>query len=62
MNVIPGDPVRLLMGRYMEQTAYTAIRSELGLDQPWWQRYLHFLRQLAVLDLGRSFAQHREVT
>jgi peptide/nickel transport system permease protein len=62
MNVIPGDPVRLMMGRYMEQTAYTAIRIELGLDQPWWQRYLLFLRQLASLDLGRSFVQHREVT
>lgn len=62
MSVIPGDPVRLLMGRYMEQTAYNAIRSELGLNHSWWQRYLLFLRQLAVLDLGRSFVQHREVT
>lgn len=62
MSVIPGDPVRLMMGRYMEQAAYTAIRSELGLNQSWWQRYLLFLRQLAVFDLGRSFVQHREVT
>jgi len=62
MSVIPGDPVRLMIGRYMEQTAYSAIRSELGLDHSWWQRYLIFLRQLANLDLGRSFVQHREVT
>lgn len=62
MSIIPGDPVRLMIGRYMEKAAYAAIRSELGLNQPWWQRYFIFLQQLANLDLGRSFVQHREVT
>lgn len=62
MSIIPGDPVRLMIGRYMEKAAYAAIRAELGLNQSWWQRYLIFLQQLAGFDLGRSFVQHREVT
>jgi peptide/nickel transport system permease protein len=38
------------------------IRAQLGYDQPFWWRYLDYLRELVTLDFGHSFSSGERVT
>ena len=56
---LPGDMAyRIAASRYgYDQTdaaAAALVRSELGLDQPWWQSYISWLGDLVQLKLGNS--------
>lgn len=62
--LMPGDPVRAVLGeeyRRMSPEQIEAIKDELGLNDPFHQRYLEFLGQLAVGDLGTSYVQSEDV-
>jgi len=53
----PGDPVTLLVGDYPAPEEYVRqVRAEYGLDQPIPVRLASYLGQLAVGNLGYSFA------
>lgn len=56
MYVMPGDPVRLLLGTDSNPSpeAIAAMRSKLGLDQPVLVQYLHWLRHMLHFDFGQS--------
>jgi peptide/nickel transport system permease protein len=56
MYVMPGDPVRLLLGAESDPTpeAIAAMRGKLGLDQPVLTQYGHWLRDMLHLDMGHS--------
>ncbi len=60
MNLLP-DPSRMMMGQRADIATQTAIRHELGLDLPPWQRYLRFVEHAATGDFGRSFTSNRPV-
>lgn len=60
--VIPGDPARLILGLEARPEAVAAVRSQLGLDQPPFTRYLRWLGQLVTLDLGESITYGLPVT
>ncbi len=60
--VLPGDPALALAGQRADPKAAEAIRAEWGLDQPPLRQYLGYLSRLASGDLGRSYAQRREVS
>ncbi|HCT72797.1 MULTISPECIES: ABC transporter permease [Psychrobacter] len=56
---LPGDMAyRIAASRYgYDQTdaaAAALVRSELGLDQPWWQSYFDWLLDLVQFNLGHS--------
>ena len=58
-RALPGDlATRIAAGRYgydmVSNAAADAVRAELGLDRPMWQALLHWLGELARLDLGVS--------
>ena len=53
MNLLP-DPARMMQGQRADLSTQAAIRHELGLDLPAWQRYLEFMKKAATGDLGRS--------
>lgn len=55
IRLVPGDPVSVLAGPDATPASRAAIRAELGLDQPFWSQYLHWLGDLARLDLGPSY-------
>lgn len=55
IRVVPGDPVSVLAGPDATPEARAAIRADLGLDQPFWHQYVHWLRDLVTLDLGTSY-------
>ncbi|MEU6674579.1 ABC transporter permease [Streptomyces sp. NPDC046925] len=54
IHLIPGDPVRAALGMTASPDMVAARRAELGLDDPLWQQYLHFLGGLLTGDAGSS--------
>ena len=58
MKVAPGDPVSLVtdMNPNMNEEAINRIRAHYGLDQPMYVQYWKWLRNMLMLDFGRSFA------
>jgi peptide/nickel transport system permease protein len=55
MEVLPGDPARLMLGMNATPEAVEALRRELGLDLPLALRYLDWMSGLSRFDLGRSY-------
>lgn len=51
----PGDPITNLLGFHYSQAQYIALKHAYGLDLPWWQQYLNFLRNLFTFNFGFSF-------
>ncbi len=58
MKLAPGDPTSLFtdLNPNMNKEAIERIRAHYGLDQPWHVQYFKWLRNILVLDFGRSFA------
>ncbi|KKO53670.1 ABC transporter permease subunit [Paenibacillus sp. DMB20] len=54
IHLIPGDPARLAAGKEATLEEIQAIRVELGLDQPLWQQYVTYMKNLLQGDLGVS--------
>lgn len=51
---LPGDPAAAILGPGRPEEDYAALRTELGLDQPLFQRYFDWLGGALTGDLGRS--------
>lgn len=62
MQVLPGDPARLILGIDASQDAVDALRQSLGLDQPWPLRFILWLGDVMRGDLGLSLAYKLPVT
>lgn len=62
LNIVPGDPASYMMGLNADPDALAQLRSELGLDQPAWQRYVAWLGNLVQGDLGTSYTYRVPVT
>lgn len=54
IQLIPGDPVLVMLGPRATAESIESLRRDLGLDQPLWHQYFYYLRNLAMLDLGES--------
>ena len=61
MDLIPGDPVALMLGDAATKENVARFREHLGLDRPLVVRYARYLGQIATGDLGRSIQQNRPV-
>jgi ABC-type dipeptide/oligopeptide/nickel transport system permease component len=55
VNLLPGDPARVIAGDVSSQEQVTQIRAELGLDEPLLERYKTFVSDLAQGSLGTSY-------
>lgn len=62
LYVLPADPVRQIAGRSATPETVESIRRQLGLDQPFFVQYGHYLWNLLHGDLGRSYLQKTEVS
>jgi peptide/nickel transport system permease protein len=58
----PGDPVRVMLGLRANEEAVAAIRAELGLDKPYYIRYLKWLGNAAKGNLGKSLQRNEDVS
>ena len=48
-NIVPGDPVRMMLGQRADETDVQAIREELGLNQSVFKQYTDYLNDLSPL-------------
>jgi peptide/nickel transport system permease protein len=58
MKIAPGDPISLVtdLNPNVNEEAVKRMRAHYGLDQPWYVQYGKWLKNMAMLDFGRSFA------
>jgi peptide/nickel transport system permease protein len=54
IHLVPGDPVRAALGLNASQQLVDARRAQLGLNDPLWLQYAHYLRNLFTGRLGTS--------
>ncbi len=55
LEILPGDPARLMLGLNATEDAVQALREQMGLNQPPLLRYLDWVGGLLMLDFGRSY-------
>lgn len=62
LNVVPGDPVTLMMKEHANPEVIERVKKEMHLDDPAGIRYLKFMRDFVLHgDLGRSYKLNRPV-
>lgn len=62
IHLIPGDPAVQIAGEGARPEDVANVRKALGLDQPLWTQYVHYLGRVAHADLGRSFRTNESVS
>src|SRR3546814_317415 len=61
LYLLPADPARQIAGRSATAATVESIREQLGLNLPFYERYLRYVGSLLQGDLGRSYIQKTEV-
>ncbi|MGX5721507.1 ABC transporter permease [Shinella zoogloeoides] len=61
LYLVPADPARQIAGRSATAQTVENIREQLGLNLPFHEQYLRYLKGLVQGDLGRSYLQKTEV-
>jgi peptide/nickel transport system permease protein len=61
LYLVPADPARQIAGRSATAQTVENIREQLGLNLPFYEQYLRYLKGLVQGDLGRSYLQKTEV-
>lgn len=62
VHLVPGDPVEVMLGESAASADRSALRAELGLDQPLPMQFAHYLGKLAHGDFGRSIHNHQAIS
>lgn len=62
IHLVPGDPVRQMLGEGATNTDVEAARKLYGLDAPLATQYLNYWKGVAKLDLGRSLRLQQPVS
>jgi peptide/nickel transport system permease protein len=62
LNVVPGDPVALMMKEHISVDVVTRVRAQMHLDDPALVRYFRFLGGALQGNLGESYKLNRPVT
>jgi peptide/nickel transport system permease protein len=62
IHLIPGDPVRASLGISAPVSLVNARREALGLNDPIWLQYVHYLRGLFTGDFGVSMTSQLPVS
>jgi len=55
LEILPGDPARLMLGINATQDAVDALRQQMGLNLPALVRYWNWVSGMATGDFGRSY-------
>ena len=62
LQVVPGDPVALMLERRADVETIARVRHEMGLDRPLYIQFLEFLQGAIHLDFGTSYFTREVVT
>lgn len=60
--IAPGDPATTILGSSATPDQVAKLNSELGLDQPIWEQYVHWLTQAVTGDFGQSLVTSQRVS
>lgn len=60
-RIAPGDPAALILGGNATQGQVDLLRRQMGLDQPLWRQYGHYLVRMLRGDFGASSSYSRPV-
>ncbi|KQZ99693.1 peptide ABC transporter [Mesorhizobium sp. Root157] len=55
LEIVPGDPARLMLGMNASDAQVEQLRDQMGLNAPLIVRYLDWIGGLLTLDFGRSY-------
>ncbi|WNC13843.1 nickel ABC transporter permease [Brevibacillus brevis] len=61
IHLIPGDPIRIMLGENATAEQVHALREQLGLNRPLAAQYVHYMSSVLQGDLGTSFKTGRPV-
>jgi peptide/nickel transport system permease protein len=61
VHLIPGDPIRIMLGENASAEQVVKLRDQLGLNQPLLIQYLNYIASVLEGDLGTSFKTGRPV-
>src|SRR5258708_24078159 len=62
IHMIPGDPAVQIAGEGARAEDVVAVRKALGLDQPLWTQYVHYVTHVLRPDLGTSLQTNTTVS
>ena len=62
LQVVPGDPVALMLEKRADPETIAKVCKELGLDLPYYVQYLNFIKGAIHLDFGTSYFTKEVVT
>lgn len=61
VHIIPGDPVRGIVGDQASEEYVEMVRHQLGLDKPLHEQYLDYLGGIITGNMGKSYTLNRSV-
>ena len=61
VNVVPGDPVAVMLQKKADAATIERIRNQMGLNDPLPAQYVRFVRNAVLGDFGNSFFQKKPV-
>ena len=61
ISLIPGDPATAILGSYATPENIENLNRQLGLDKPFFQRYLIWVANILQGDFGTSYSLNRPV-
>ncbi len=62
LNVVPGDPVTVMMREHLKEDLIDRLRQSMHLDDPFFVRYFRYIWDALHGDLGVSWKLNRPVT
>ncbi|QRG70103.1 ABC transporter permease [Brevibacillus choshinensis] len=62
LNVIPGDPIALMMKEHISPDVVARVRAQMHLDDPAYIRFFRFIWDALHGDFGTSYKLNRSVT
>lgn len=61
LNIVPGDPVRIMVGDMADEATIQQVRHNMGLDKPVPEQYVNWLGNMLHGDFGKSYTQGKPV-
>lgn len=59
--MLPGDPTAQVISPALDEAAQARLKQAFGLDKPLFIQYILYLKNLVILDWGRSFTSSKKV-
>lgn len=61
LNIVPGDPVRVMLGDMADAATVERIREQMGLNKPILEQFVNWLTNMLHGDFGQSYTQRKDV-